>query len=96
MRLIDLRFFLEKWDKEHRFHPVRRWHFDWAMPDKKVAVEYEGVGGRGKSRHTTLKGYTNDCEKYNAAAVLGWIVLRYTVLSDISYAILEIESAISD
>jgi len=42
-----------------------------------VAVEYEGVFG-GKSRHTNLTGYTNDCEKYNNAQILGWTVLRYT------------------
>jgi hypothetical protein len=30
------------------------------------------------SHHTTNSGYTKDCEKYNAAAVLGWRVLRYT------------------
>ena len=30
------------------------------------------------SRHTTVGGYAKDCEKYNAAALLGWRVLRYT------------------
>jgi len=42
-----------------------------------VAVEYEGIFG-GKSRHTNLVGFTNDCEKYNNAQILGWVVLRYT------------------
>jgi len=47
-----------------------------AIPALKVAVEYEGI--YGKSRHTTMSGYTGDCEKYNEAQILGWRVLRFT------------------
>lgn len=68
------------YETEYRFHPVRQWRFDYALPDLGVAIEYEGV--KGKSRHTTLKGYTGDCEKYNEAAWLGWTVLRFTVLME--------------
>ena len=71
---------------EHRFHPVRRWRLDYAWPKQKVAIEYEGIvskGGKGKSRHATLLGYTEDASKYNHAQVLGWIVLRCTALSRI-------------
>lgn len=65
--------------KEYKFHPERKWRFDFAIPDKKIAIEYEGgVFGGGKSRHTTGKGYAGDAEKYNEAAKLGWKVLRYT------------------
>lgn len=63
--------------KEHRFDKVRRFRFDIAILEHKVAVEYEGIF-KGKSRHTTIKGYTTDCEKYNLATVNGWRVLRYT------------------
>jgi very-short-patch-repair endonuclease len=28
--------------------------------------------------HVSTKGYQNDCEKYTAATVLGWRVLRFT------------------
>ena len=55
----------------------RRWRFDYAWPDRKIALELEGgtwVGGR----HTRGAGYRNDCRKYNRAAVLGWIVIRAT------------------
>jgi len=55
----------------------RRWRFDFAWPDWKLAVEIEG-GVFAHGRHTRGKGYEADCEKYNAAAVLGWTVLRYT------------------
>jgi very-short-patch-repair endonuclease len=31
-----------------------------------------------RSRHVTGVGYQRDCEKYNLAALAGWIVLRFT------------------
>lgn len=62
---------------EYKFHPDRKWRFDLAIPNYKVAMEYEGIYG-GQSRHTTTKGYTADAEKYNQATILGWRVLRYT------------------
>jgi very-short-patch-repair endonuclease len=65
---------------EHKFHPERRWRFDWADLEKKIAIEIEGVvwfGGK-KSRHQTASGIEADCEKYNSAIELGWRVLRYT------------------
>lgn len=69
-----------RFEQEFRFHPTRKWRFDIAFPGQKIAIEYEGikVAKDGKSRHTTLCGYTADAEKYNAAQSLGWKVLRYT------------------
>lgn len=64
-------------DQEYRFAPPRRFRFDFAWPDHKLAVEVEG-GTWGKSRHTTGKGYGKDCEKYNLAVLMGWRVLRFT------------------
>lgn len=65
---------------EYRFHPTRRWRFDRAFPEARVAVELEGMAGRsGKSRHTSFTGYQRDCDKYNAAQLHGWLVLRYTI-----------------
>ena len=63
--------------KEYRFHPTRRWRFDYALPQHKVAVEVEGGVWTG-GRHIRPKGFLGDVEKYNAAAVLGWKVLRVT------------------
>jgi very-short-patch-repair endonuclease len=63
--------------QEYKFHPERRWRFDFALPNKMVAIEYEGINSE-KSRHTTLSGYTGDVEKYNAAQALGWKVIRFT------------------
>lgn len=63
--------------REHRWHPVRRWRFDFAWPLHRLAVEVEGaVWVRG--RHTRGSGYIADAEKYNAATICGWRVLRYT------------------
>jgi very-short-patch-repair endonuclease len=65
---------------EHRFHPTRRWRFDIAIVDLKIAIEYEGIAG-GRSRHTSLTGYTGDADKYNEAQLHGWMVLRFTALN---------------
>lgn len=67
-------------EREYKFHPKRKWRFDFAYPQYMIAIEFEGLISE-KSRHTTIVGYTNDCEKYTEAAKLGWIVLRYTALS---------------
>lgn len=64
---------------EYKFHPTRRFKFDFAIPEKKIAIEYEGISG--KSRHTSITGYTRDCEKYNIATGMGWRVFRYTALN---------------
>jgi very-short-patch-repair endonuclease len=63
--------------QELPFHPVRKWRFDFALPVKMVAIEYEGIFSE-KSGHTTHKGYIKDVEKYNEAQALGWDVIRFT------------------
>ncbi len=62
---------------EYKFYPGRKWRFDYAIPDKMVAIELEG-GVYTNGRHTRGKGYENDCEKYNAALSQGWKVFRLT------------------
>lgn len=61
--------------KEFRFHPTRRWRFDYAMPEHKIAVEVEGGVWTG-GRHTSPKGFLGDIEKYNTATAMGWRILR--------------------
>jgi very-short-patch-repair endonuclease len=56
--------------REHRFHAVRRWRFDFAYPDQKLAIEVEG-GVWSVGRHTRGAGFTKDCEKYNTALMDG-------------------------
>jgi len=62
---------------EHKFHPKRRWRFDFAHVETKTAVEIEGGVWSG-GRHTRGTGYVGDCEKYNAATREGWAVFRLT------------------
>ena len=63
--------------QEFRFSEDRKYRFDFAIVDKKIAIEYEGLMSK-KSRHTTISGYTKDAEKYNLAQSMGWKVYRYT------------------
>lgn len=64
-------------EKEHRFAASRKWRFDLAWPNVKIACEIEG-GIWIAGRHARGKGYEADCEKYSTAAALGWCVIRVT------------------
>lgn len=64
-------------DLEVRFHPIRKWRFDAAWMDKKIALELHGavyVHGH----HTRGKGFEDDREKMNEAQLMGWKVLEYS------------------
>ena len=63
--------------REYMFHPKRKWRFDFAFPDKKLAVEIEG-GTWNEGRHNRGSSIENDFEKYAEAAVLGWRVMRFS------------------
>lgn len=63
--------------KEFRFHPVRLWRFDYAIPEYKIALEVEGGVWTG-GRHTSSVGFLGDMEKYNTATLMGWRVFRTT------------------
>jgi len=66
--------------REYKFHPKRKWRFDFAWPHCRIAVEVEG-GIWIRGRHNRGAGYAKDTEKYNAAALMGWRVLRFTSAS---------------
>lgn len=66
---------LDHFVREHRFHPKRRWRFDFAWLPEMLAVEVEG-GVFSRGRHTRGSGFVEDCEKYAEAAILGWTVIR--------------------
>lgn len=63
--------------REYRFHPVRRWRFDYAWEAAQLAVEIEGGTWQG-GRHSRGAGYEQDAEKQNTALSMGWRLLRYT------------------
>ena len=58
---------------EYEFSDDRKWRFDYAFPELKVAVEIDGFG----FGHQAQQGQAQDNEKINAAIELGWVVLRY-------------------
>jgi very-short-patch-repair endonuclease len=62
---------------EHRFHPERKWRFDIAFPEQKVAVEVHGAV-YANGRHTRGHGFEADREKMNEAQIMGWTVLEYS------------------
>lgn len=65
--------------RNYRFAPPRFWRFDFAWPERGlIAVEIEG-GVFIHGGHSRGVDFTDDCEKYNIAALLGWRVYRFTV-----------------
>lgn len=71
---------------EYRFAPPRKWVFDWALVEAKVAVEIDG-GNRmvryspKQRRYVAVGRHTQaaDYSKLNAAAGAGWLVFRFTL-----------------
>lgn len=63
-------------ETEHQFHPARKWRFDFADPDSKIAVEIEGGIWLQKSRHYDGSGAVKDMQKYLAATLDGWRIIR--------------------
>jgi very-short-patch-repair endonuclease len=64
---------------EHRFHPTRRWRFDYAILDHKIAIEKDGgVWLKGGGAHSRPQNILRDMEKLTQAALLGWTVIRRT------------------
>jgi len=83
-------------EQEFKFHPDRKWKADFHLIDKKILVEVEGgiwIGGR----HTRGKGYLGDLEKYNAATMMGFQVIRFSTDQVKSgHAIQQIEKMVGD
>lgn len=63
--------------REYRFSTARRWRFDFAWPEQRVAVECQG-GVWTNGRHSRGAGQEADYEKHNAAVAQGWRVLYVT------------------
>lgn len=65
------------WEPEYQFTPFRKWRLDFAWPYLRVGAEVHG-GTWGGGRHTRGAGFETDCEKHNAATLLGWTLLKFT------------------
>src|SRR5690606_14166815 len=66
-----------EFEQEFEFHPKRKWRADFHLVGKKILVEVEGAIWSG-GRHTRGKGYLGDMEKYNAATMMGFQVIRFS------------------
>jgi hypothetical protein len=64
--------------EEFVFHESRKWRFDFAFVEQKVAVEYDGGVFDGLPSHSSTSGILRDIEKINEAQLAGWIVIRCT------------------
>ncbi|WP_151751990.1 DUF559 domain-containing protein [Acinetobacter bereziniae] len=92
----QLRVLKISFEQEYKFHPKRKWRADFLIVGKKILVEVEGGVWSG-GRHTRGKGYIGDMEKYNAAVVLGFQVLRFSTEQVKSgLAVQQIEMMIGD
>ena len=70
---------IEGWIREFKFHPERKWRSDFAFLDPKIRLLVEIDGGVfNGGRHTRGVGFMQDCEKINAAVLLGYKVMRFT------------------
>ena len=58
-------------------HPKRKWRFDYAWEEQKLALEVHG-GIHSGGRHTRGRGFVEDRAKMNEATLLGWTVLEVT------------------
>jgi hypothetical protein len=67
---------------QFKFHPERRWRFDFGFPAELVVVDIDGgifaaENGATAGRHARGAGIMGGFEKRNAAAELGFCVLCY-------------------
>lgn len=85
-----------EFEQEFEFHPKRKWRADFHLVGKKILVEVEGAIWSG-GRHTRGKGYIGDMEKYNAATMMGFQVIRFSTDQVKSgLAIQQIEKMVGD
>ncbi len=71
-----------KCELEYRFAPGRKWRFDLALPEFKIALEVQG-GIFTRGRHVRGPALLKEWEKLNAAAALGWRIC-YCQPSDVA------------
>lgn len=78
--------FLEAWRRlfpslprpvlQHKFHPTRKWRWDFCFPDNMLAVEIQGGSFIGGGHNRGVQ-QAKDYEKHREAVKLGWRVLPF-------------------
>jgi hypothetical protein len=82
--------------REWRIVGDRRFRWDLAWPDARLAVEVQG-GIWIKGGHTTGGGILRDIEKHNLATLAGWRILYATRESiEAGVAVRQIERALEE
>jgi very-short-patch-repair endonuclease len=74
---------------EFKFHPVRKWRADFAIPEHRILIEVEG-GVWNYGRHNRAAGFIKDMDKYNSATSMGWSILRVQPKDLMSQATLDL------
>lgn len=73
---------------DYRFDAVRKWKFDWAFIDARIAVEVDGgnrmariiTTNRGNQKAVAVGRHTKDADldKCNTATMQGWRVFHFS------------------
>ncbi|MGE8570783.1 MAG: hypothetical protein ACN6NW_01955 [Acinetobacter amyesii] len=93
---LELKALKIDFEQEFKFHQSRKWRADFHLKGRMILIEVEGGIWSG-GRHTRGKGYIGDMEKYNAATMLGYQVIRFSTEQVKSgLAIQQIEKMVGD
>lgn len=77
--------------KELQFDAKRKFRFDYAIPECRLAIEIDGGAFiEGGGRHNRAQGFIKDMEKMNLAAAQGWRVMHFTPQQQ--YSMLTVQS----
>lgn len=93
---LELKALKLDFEQEFKFHQSRKWRADFHLKGRMILIEVEGGIWSG-GRHTSGKGYIGDMEKYNAATMQGYQVIRFSTEQVKSgLAIQQIEKMVGD
>ena len=93
---LELKALKLDFEQEFKFHQSRKWRADFHLKGRMILIEVEGGIWSG-GRHTRGKGYIGDMQKYNAATMLGYQVIRFSTEQVKSgLAIQQIEKMVGD
>lgn len=62
-------------EAEVMFAKPRRWRWDFAYTDRKIAIEYQGGIFYSKQGHNSIKGLRRDYEKFTEGSLRGWVII---------------------
>jgi len=66
--------------RQYKFCPTRKWPFDFAWVDAKLAAEIQGGAHMPRSGHNTAIGQWKDYEKWREAVLMGWRILPFNTI----------------